>query len=559
MHTGYYNSTTPVQNTDKVRVAVRGADIDPLLFDLLSQATPHGSERLLIPTIRTAIGDKASNIFHDKFGNLYVYVSTTKRITNIELKLDKDVDTIFSCHMDIVTPTPHKDKQPNVIVPLITTGNDKTGGYIYGSTYQYNKTTGARTRVPSTLGADDKVGCYIMLRMIRAKVPGLYIFHVGEEKGCLGSKYIVANHKEWLKGFKKCIAFDRMHYGDVIAFQRGSRCASEEFTNVIASRMNNAIGLSEKANDEYFFKGDVQGVYTDSAEYKDIIPECTNLSVGYWDQHSSDEHFDVVWLEKYLVPAILKVDWATLPIKRDPKVVPINYGAANNAYYARNQHVNQAINTQFVKPEDITDTTDYFQIPPRQFKDGLIEEKSDDLNKKMFMKWATTAGYHDLIEQVVPIIRARDHFRKEAYKDANQDRTLSIIDHMDNVELKLRIGIQACASHSLTISNKVLAMYGKSHSKAHKDLITKIKEHKDSIHYACRQMITESEPTMIINMCEVRSFFDSVLVLSADVLKETKVEKKLRKDVSNLQDKALDVSACLDDWEKACAELSKVA
>ena len=37
------------------------------------------------------------------------------------------------------------------------------------------------------LGADCTTGIYIMLNMIEARVPGVYVVHAAEEIGCLGS------------------------------------------------------------------------------------------------------------------------------------------------------------------------------------------------------------------------------------------------------------------------------------------------------------------------------------------------------------------------------------
>jgi hypothetical protein len=35
------------------------------------------------------------------------------------------------------------------------------------------------------------------------------------------------------------------------------------------------------------------GVYTDSAEFVDYIPECTNISVGYYSEHTVNEKQDI--------------------------------------------------------------------------------------------------------------------------------------------------------------------------------------------------------------------------------------------------------------------------
>jgi hypothetical protein len=61
-------------------------------------------------------------------------------------------------------------------------------------------------------------------------------------------------------------------------------------------------------------------VYTDTAEFTDNIPECTNISIGYYSEHGEREHLDVNHLQS-LSRAVLKFDWDALPVERDPKVV----------------------------------------------------------------------------------------------------------------------------------------------------------------------------------------------------------------------------------------------
>ena len=56
------------------------------------------------------------------------------------------------------------------------------------------------------------------------------------------------------------------------------------------------------------------GSFTDSANYTHLIAECTNVAVGYFDQHTAREKFDLEWLERHLIPALIKVDWDNLPV-----------------------------------------------------------------------------------------------------------------------------------------------------------------------------------------------------------------------------------------------------
>jgi hypothetical protein len=186
-------------------------------------------------------------------------------------------------------------------------GSDKDKGFVFG------KDKGLQT--DCVLGADDKIGVYIMLLMIRQNIPGMYVFHVGEEVGCLGSKWLKTKYEKIIsKRYTHCIAFDRMGYGDVISSQKGRQMTSKKFVDTLAEEFNNLI----KGKGVYIWKPE-SGVYTDSAEYASLIPECTNLSVGYFNQHGSRERFDTEWLHKHFLPAVFKLKWSKLPAERDPR------------------------------------------------------------------------------------------------------------------------------------------------------------------------------------------------------------------------------------------------
>ena len=169
----------------------------------------------------------------------------------------------------------------------------------------------------SCLGADDGVGIYIMLEMIRAGVPGVYLFHVGEEVGCQGSRYLAVHEREWLSTFERAIAFDRaVHPGqrpEVITHQSGMRCASDEMGQALADALN-------KVDPSLGYEPSDRGVLTDTLEYIEIVPECLNLGCFYDLQHSKAEYVDIERVEA-LKEACLVIDWESLPTKRDPHVV----------------------------------------------------------------------------------------------------------------------------------------------------------------------------------------------------------------------------------------------
>jgi len=162
------------------------------------------------------------------------------------------------------------------------------------------------------LGADDGAGVAMLMHMIHADVKGYYIFSQGEECGGIGAKHIATHHTDLLAQFDRAIAFDRRGIDSVISHQGMSRCASDVFCEALANDLN--------AFDEtLMYSPDDTGVYTDTAEFTDIIPECTNISVGYYSEHGDQENLDIVHFEA-LSKAVLKVMWDSLPTDRDPTV-----------------------------------------------------------------------------------------------------------------------------------------------------------------------------------------------------------------------------------------------
>lgn len=162
------------------------------------------------------------------------------------------------------------------------------------------------------LGADDAAGCWLLREMILANRPGLYIFHRSEECGGLGSRYIAANTPDLVKGIKYAIAFDRRGTKDVITFQSSGRCCSDNFATELAKRLN-----ERETTGQFKYKPCENGIFTDTANYTRLIPECTNVSVGYENEHTSREVQDIPHLLR-LRNVLIKLDVAGLPCERDP-------------------------------------------------------------------------------------------------------------------------------------------------------------------------------------------------------------------------------------------------
>lgn len=134
------------------------------------------------------------------------------------------------------------------------------------------------------LGADDGAGCYVLFRMIEAKVPGMYVFFRGEERGGIGSTYVSEKRADLFEGVKYAIQFDRRGTQSIITEMMCGMTCSDEFANSIAGAL------------EMGHRTDPTGTFTDTANLAEIVPECTNISVGYESEHSAAETLDTDYL-----------------------------------------------------------------------------------------------------------------------------------------------------------------------------------------------------------------------------------------------------------------------
>ena len=174
----------------------------------------------------------------------------------------------------------------------------------------------------SCLGADCTTGVWLMREMAMARVPGLYIWHAAEEVGGRGSAAIARNPTK-LQGLDYAIAFDRKGFDSVITYQAGGRCCSDLFAASIGEQLPGT------------WAPDDGGLFTDTANYTDIIGECTNISVGYGAQHTPGEWQDAPFALA-LRDALLAFDESRLTGEREPgEVEEFEHGAWLDVVAAR--------------------------------------------------------------------------------------------------------------------------------------------------------------------------------------------------------------------------------
>lgn len=256
-----------------------------LLLDIHSYSRSHNStgewqfiERFI---------DCVPGMESDGFGNRHLTIPGAPHI-------------LFSCHTDTVHSPKAKPRQKVKIKGGLLQLAKPANGYC--------------------LGADDGAGVFLMLEMIRAAIPGTYIFHRAEESGGHGSHYIATTTPSVLADIEIAIAFDRKGTCDIITHQ-GQRTASDRFADTLAD----AIGLPGLI-------GDPTGLFTDTANYSSLVSECTNISVGYENQHSKNETLDIAFLLT-LRDALFSTPWDTLASYRDPNALDLADDFPPNTYY----------------------------------------------------------------------------------------------------------------------------------------------------------------------------------------------------------------------------------
>ena len=262
--------------------------LNKILNTALSTKRPHGSATNVKFTawLREQLPlqlNKAA--FYDGAGNLHV-----------DNRTQATHKTLFVAHVDTV----HRNEGKNKITKTKTHWRAKG----------------------DVLGADDGAGVALLMHMIWGGVHGYYIFTQGEERGGVGARYLADKMPTLLGEFDRAIAFDRRGIDSVITHQGWGRCCSDTFGSALADALMDG-------SDNLMMLNDDTGVYTDTAEFTDIIPECTNISVGYAREHTQEESLDLNHYQ-HLADAVLTVDWDGLPVERDPSVVePVSYGTGS--------------------------------------------------------------------------------------------------------------------------------------------------------------------------------------------------------------------------------------
>lgn len=312
-------------------------NINPVVQYLLSTKRPSNSSE---ETTAQVLLGKTATYHHNDKGE---FMAATLIIG--------DSRTLFSAHLDTV----ERNSGKNTLQAYV---DAKTG-------HTFVKATN------SVLGADDAAGISIMVNMIDNNIAGNYHFYAMEEIGAVGSNWLVSNHPELYANIDRAIAFDRKGTSDVIAVQLGSDCCSNEF----------ALALSDALVAEGLYYEPSEGVFTDTANMVGLVPECTNLSCGYYNEHSNNECLDLTFLES-LTDAVLRINWEALPTKRSTVIKErkwytddwsgeptVGYNSLHNSSYDFDAYTN----------DDVDAVLDLMLLNNVTISDLLLKIKYDDM------------------------------------------------------------------------------------------------------------------------------------------------------------------------------------
>lgn len=241
-----------------------GIGVRELFKKLVRRTTPNGFEHLMYECIPHAQADH--------YGNRFVIIGSNPQ-------------HLFTCHLDTY--------------PL----DDDEGVCSSTEIHLLDEGTIIRTDGTTILGADDKAGMTVMLSMISAGIPGIYGFFLAEEQGMFGSQFAAHDSlwNELMQDVKAVISFDRKGVESIITHQRNERTCSDDY----------ALKLqAEFKKYDLDMMLDKKGSATDSYSFFQMYPhlQCTNISVGYWDQHTCCESQDILHLER-LCKAAISMQW----------------------------------------------------------------------------------------------------------------------------------------------------------------------------------------------------------------------------------------------------------
>ena len=249
-------------------------------------------------------------------------------------KVYKDIDTdginntYLFCQGDLpIMVVSHLDTVFEQSVSLYSSN----GPSEYDSWYPYNDYTDPSTKEifqdrvaevmwsPDGLGADDRVGVFLILSMVKQGLRPSILFTTDEESGSASGRHFAETYRKSFhqKNIKYIMQLDRSGYNDSVFYQ----CENKNFEKYI-----NTFGWET-----------ARGSFSDISVLCPVLKIAgVNLSIGYFNEHSQTEMIDLFTMSKnydiiyYMVEKSKKIEkpykyipkvYKTLPKKIQDKVV----------------------------------------------------------------------------------------------------------------------------------------------------------------------------------------------------------------------------------------------
>lgn len=278
----------------------------------------------------------------------------------------------------------------NVGVPLLSAHMDTVGLVNdYTLAYQLKEDSTGIISTGGVCGGDDKCGIHIILNILTENEHKInFIFSTDEEIGCLGIKHFLTNDENTQKledNCLYCLVLDRKGDSDIICYL--NYYGTKEFDEALQKVSdNNFMGFNSTV-----------GLFSDADYISDYV-STANISVGYYNPHTSKEYIDIFAMD--IAEDFVKQILTEVTEKYEPVDAPFSYGYSG--YSSRTY----GSKSWYYGYDDYTypgqDDYDYLYEEDDETKKLLDELLADRNGKGGFMKCDSCGGLYS-VDEMVPV------------------------------------------------------------------------------------------------------------------------------------------------------------
>lgn len=243
---------------------------------------------------------------------------------------------LFSAHMDMVNTEGYifQSRENAVEGDYVFTVDNDTNLRLYRDKEERKHQT--------SLGADDKNGIWVILKLLEAGFAINFAFCHSEEVGGTGSKQII-ECKELAEQIAECqfgIIIDRRNKGDIIGYENKYCMALDDRLEAFAKSRKYPYTCAT-------------GSISDADRFSQLI-ECVNISCGYYSPHTSSEYTNLneLWMTlQFCMDVLLNFQYESVSEKRMKKFKGISTYTKPATTTATYDYTNYYTN-KYVKDDD---------------------------------------------------------------------------------------------------------------------------------------------------------------------------------------------------------------